>query len=279
MVVSVNLLSIDFVLWVVPGILISIGIGVILGRIFAVRGENTRIQRERAEMLKALQKLVQSAEQLSNDVDSHNCELANVGQTVCDIDSRGDFEKAQAALLTHIAGVIESNRRMEDDLVVTRYRLEEQAQELDRTRVEARVDALSGVGNRKAFDEALQFMISNFKRHQRPFALLLADVDHFKRINDTHGHAAGDRVVQNLGNALREFIRPDDFVGRYGGDEFAVLFSGLQPVDAENVCRRIRSAIERKNFDVGVDNARLAVTLSMGLTCVKNGDNTEAIFK
>lgn len=270
---------IEVLIWVVPAIMVSLGLGATVGRVLALRREHHYLAQDRAKTLKALQQLVDSTEQLTSDVGQHNTELATVGQDVCDVSEGEEFEEVQAQLLGHIAAAIQSNRRLEDDLVVTRYHLEIQAQELDRTRLEARTDQLSGVANRKAFDESLQFMISRFKSSGEEFNLILADVDHFKRINDTHGHQAGDCVVNLLGATLRKLVRPGDFVARFGGDEFALILDGLPPSDVENVVTRIHSQVNRANFDVGADGARVSVTMSMGIANVQEGDSTASVFE
>lgn len=275
---SEQIFTLEVLVWVIPCVLVSVGIGFVIGRSFALRHLTKRIKNEQAAMVRALQNLVESTDQLTSDVGTHNTELATVGRSVCDIHAGEDLHQVQRALLGHIADVIESNRKLEDDLVCTRYRLEEQAQELDRTRREARIDDLSGVANRKAFDEALQFMVAKYKRHRVSFSLMLLDVDHFKRINDTHGHKSGDRVVTRLGETLKEHVRPSDFVGRFGGDEFAILFGGLDQEASLRVAQRVQRAVELTNFDVGIGNARVAVTLSMGLADVRENDTSESLF-
>ena len=270
--------SFQVLLWVLPSILAALGIGAYLGQGLALRSENNRIRCERENIFLAMQKFLASAEELTNEVDSHNSELESVGRSVGDIDTSGGLEEMQIELLTQIANVMESNRRLEDDLVCTRYQLEEQAQELDRTRLEARMDNLSGVSNRKAFDERLQYMVSDFKRKGNPFALLFADVDHFKWINDTHGHQSGDRVVALLGKTLAECLRGNDHVSRYGGDEFAILLAMVSVHDAEQVAIRIRDKVQQTNFDVGAGGGCVAVALSMGLHVSQEGDTAEAII-
>lgn len=266
--------------WVLPSVAVGVYIGYSLGRQL---GSNKSIEsspEERGAVLRVLVKMLESTERLAGDVGSHNTELAEVGREVGDLRLSGELEQVQDAIVSKITAVIQSNKRLEDDLVCTRYQLETQAQELDRTRHEARVDSLSGVANRKAFDETLQYLLSNFHREQQLgcFALLLLDVDHFKWINDTHGHAAGDLVVQNLATFVKSLVRANDFVARFGGDEFAVLFSKIDRDLAAIVADRIRLAIARHNFDVGTNGERVAVTCSLGLATCGDGDTAEAIF-
>ena len=265
-------------LFVIPSVLAGVYIGYSLGKQHGREKTEDAHADERGMVLRTLVKMLESTERLAGDVGSHNTELAEVGREVGGLQLSGEFEQVQHTLVAKISAVIQSNQRLEDDLVCTRYQLETQAQELDRTRHEARIDALSGVANRKAFDETLQYLLSSYHREQHPFALLLLDVDHFKWINDTHGHAAGDLAVQNLAEFLKSLVRSNDFVSRFGGDEFSILFSKIDREIAVTVADRIRVAIARHPFSFGDNGERIAVTCSLGLATVTEGDTAESIF-
>ena len=271
--------SIFILIWLVPCILVSLLIGGYVGYSFALRRHGKLIHTERQKTLEALQQVIVSADALTTEVDSHNTELESVGQSVGDLAADGGYEQIKKVLLSQISCAIESNRRLEHDLVCTKYQLEEQAQELDRTRTEARLDPLSGVGNRKAFDESLQYMASLFQRRGTRFALLLIDVDHFKWINDTHGHQSGDLVVQRLGEAFKSVVRPGDHVARFGGDEFGIMFMGADTDGGAKAAMRVRERVETCNFDVGFNDARVAVTLSMGLAVCEKEDTPESLLR
>jgi diguanylate cyclase len=188
------------------------------------------------------------------------------------------LELIRQELLGQVVAVLESNQKLEEDLVFARCRMEQQAEELDRTRREAHTDALSGVANRKAFDDKLKLLLGYQRRFGSPFALLLADLDHFKWINDTYGHQAGDRVINQLGALLASQVRDGDFVARYGGDEFAVLLANTDLEAAAKVAQRICVETTHINFGAA-SNEQTAVTLSLGLAIAQGGDSPEAIFK
>lgn len=272
------LLSPTIFAWSLLTVVVGIAVGFVMGRTYTLQNEPKRLRADRERTLKFLTNLLESAKQFNSDVGSHNRELNSVRQSVTDMHYDG-IESVQQVLIEQISMVVQSNKKMESDLVMTQYQLEAQAQEIDRTRKEARTDQLSGLENRKAFDEALNYLISRYRSKGISFGLLLCDVDHFKRINDTFGHQAGDELVKRIGQTLKECVRPEDHVARYGGDEFAVLLDKVTTDVARDVAARMRGKVERTNFTTDTGNGELAVTLSMGLAVVNREDTTESLLK
>ena len=124
-------------------------------------------------------------------------------------------------------------------------------------------DALTGLYNRRCFDEKLNDCVHTSKRSGRSFALLMLDADDFKRINDTHGHCVGDAVLQQLAGLVSEHTRSTDFVARYGGEEFVVLLPDTPHAEeATTVAEKVRAAVAQAHFpDVGL----LTVSIGIGL--------------
>ena len=144
-------------------------------------------------------------------------------------------------------------------------RLEELNSELER---QAMTDKLTGLPNRRAFDDQLEKEISRAGRISEPCALLLLDVDHFKRFNDTHGHQVGDLVLEAVGHTIAKEVRTCDIPARYGGEEFAVIMPHTPLQGARIAAERIRRALQATA--VVVDGTRLSVTVSIGVTVVVN---------
>jgi diguanylate cyclase (GGDEF)-like protein len=127
----------------------------------------------------------------------------------------------------------------------------------------ARLDGLTKLPNRRAFDQALDEMFATMRRLRIGGALLMLDVDHFKRINDTHGHGAGDDVLQAVARVMSADTRLNDRIFRVGGEEFAVLMLGADETAAATAAERLRQAIAQHPFAVRTDH--VPVTVSVGL--------------
>jgi diguanylate cyclase len=125
-------------------------------------------------------------------------------------------------------------------------------------------DALTGLANRRHFESVLARELDRVARAGEPALLLVLDIDHFKRVNDTRGHVAGDLVIKAVAHALQQSVRPMDTVARIGGEEFAIALPNCPPAFGPMVAERVRARIERCVVDVGLGEAPVRVTVSIG---------------
>jgi diguanylate cyclase (GGDEF)-like protein len=144
-----------------------------------------------------------------------------------------------------------------------------------RMRTMAMTDELTRLPNRRHILAAAEIAFAEARRNGRPAALMVLDIDRFKRINDTYGHAAGDEVLKRVARACRLALRPADQLGRIGGEEFlVVLHEAAEPQHAGGVAERLRAAVEQ--LDVSSIAPGLRITISLGV-CVTNGDVNAAV--
>ena len=176
--------------------------------------------------------------------------------TVCAIDRAvRPFGEREAAILTHLAALVMHELEL---------------------RQEATTDTLTGAGSRKAFKDEASKLLSLAGRHGMPLSCIALDVDHFKRVNDTYGHAAGDQVLIGIVKAMKAELRQSDFVGRIGGEEFAVLLPQTEPSVAVHVAEKLRQQIKALHFPGSTPP--IAVTASLGVSSYVPGDDIQSLL-
>ncbi len=140
----------------------------------------------------------------------------------------------------------------------------------------ATTDVLTGVHNRRYFFESGERALEQARGNGHDLAFLLFDIDNFKKINDSHGHQVGDRVLQRIAHCGAYVLRRDDLFGRIGGEEFAALFPGCDAQQARQMAERLQREVQRLSFTAG--GQTFAVTISQGLTSLGADDSLEALY-
>ena len=125
------------------------------------------------------------------------------------------------------------------------------------------VDALTQAHNRRYFDEAIERELNRARRYARPLTLVLFDIDHFKKINDTHGHLAGDGILRQLSAAVKSKLRREDIFARIGGEEFAIILPEIDVVAARKMADKVRSVVEKS--ELKFEQTVVPCTISMGI--------------
>lgn len=136
----------------------------------------------------------------------------------------------------------------------------------------SRTDSLTGLLNRRALIERLEYEMNRAKRYGSGLSLILCDIDNLKAINDTHGHNIGDMALQSISGTLNGLLRKPDIVGRYGGDEFILILPETSINGAGNLAERIRSSVEKAGFNLTKEE-RIHISLSLGVTSLRAGED------
>ena len=146
----------------------------------------------------------------------------------------------------------------------------------DRIRGQGLTDSLSGLANRRALFDALDRALAGGKRHHEPVAVLLVDLDEFKRVNDAAGHAAGDAALVEVARRMRSVARADDVLGRLGGEEFGAVLPGVDAQGAETAAERMRLAVA--DTPVRAEGRTFALTVSIGVVEARAGEDSTALL-
>ena len=131
--------------------------------------------------------------------------------------------------------------------------------------------------NRRYLEVALNSRLAEMRRHPRSLAVVFADVDHFKHVNDTHGHDVGDKVLKMVANTLAHNIRGGDLLARFGGEEFVLVLPDADPAALRALCERLSMLVRTSSVDLE-GGGEVEVTISMGATRVASGDSVESVL-
>ena len=180
-------------------------------------------------------------------------------------------------VLDAVSKILAANQQLEERLHSAESKLQQQAEQIKVHAANALTDALTGLANRRAFDAELARRVAENQRYGKSFCLMMLDIDHFKKFNDTHGHLAGDEVLRLVGRTLKSTVRTPDFAARYGGEEFAVIMPETALAEALHGGERVRLDIEKA--ECTFENKTLKVTSSIGLAQVASGQSPTVLIQ
>ena len=237
------------------------------------------IARFNAEFQRLLDEVGNSAARTGDDASLFGQRLEQLGRDLKPGMPAAVLHERIEAMVADIHNVHGSIRALTERLDSSQEEVERLKRELIRAREEAIIDGLSGLLNRKAFDERMHLMLSNLDQDSAGLCLVLIDIDHFKQINDTFGHLFGDAVIRSIGHLIKSTVKGQDVAARYGGEEFALLLPGTPLAGARVVADRLRfafsqSRIRRLNSEEPVGN----ITISAGVAAYRSGEDLTGLI-
>jgi diguanylate cyclase len=246
----------------------------------ATRSDNSQFQKFLDDRCSELEQHPESRgdalSKLLRNLAGHRKRAGELDDVLARFEDPAQLESAMSPLRDCIKDLQEHNKRLQGELEKTRQAVVQQSQKLVQANEEARVDALTGLANRRAFDERIQQLHSNFTEGESPYVVALLDVDHFKKFNDEHGHATGDKVLGVVAEVMRRSQRGTDHVARFGGEEFVVLLQRLTGSQAESVIDRLRERVGKASLIL--DGKKLSITVSAGVAEVSPGESISSVL-
>ena len=231
---------------------------------------NDEVERAR----NAVARLHELTERVAADVGEHSTRVQEISHELTQTAAGGELD---SAVHGSVARINEVNSKLQARLKSAEVKLQEQAHQIEVHAADALTDALTGKANRRAFDLELSRRMQDWKQREAPFCLMMIDVDHFKKFNDTHGHLAGDEVLRGVGHGLGESLRDTDVVARYGGEEFAIIMGGATLGESEIGAVRVAAKVADCRFEF--EGRTLNVTVSGGLAQARADEDEATLIK
>lgn len=249
-----------------------LALGLVLGVYLARRGGvfASPDATDADQMERLVRGLYQWTNSLVSDVDQCRERMHAIEADAQAVSQKPDAQPTR--YLDLMAQMADANRQMQERLTEAEDALARQAQKITLYLNEARTDVLTGLPNRRVFDEDLTQRNAEFQRYGVTYTLVLFDIDYFKKFNDQHGHLVGDEVLRAVSQKLGESLRDTDLLARFGGEEFAALLTVTPARSGQIAAERARRLVENSTFYF--DGQPLRVTVSCGLAEPIDGEET-----
>jgi diguanylate cyclase len=247
---------------------------------FICECSNNEYRDLREELLMTVAQILGSVIDLTGKAEASNRLLEKHVKQLAETSSAREILNIASNIIADTRDFIDQSRQFENNLVESTSEISLLKDELDQARRMATTDALTGLFNRRGFDQALAELISKSKKGEENFCLLIIDIDHFKTVNDNHGHLVGDKVLIGISKLLHQHMRGNDHLSRFGGEEFAVLLWQTPITGAFTVAENLRKSVERlrlKHVKTGVELDQ--VTISIGLSCYRSPETIDEFIQ
>ena len=251
------------------------------GRYFRANTPSADIEHFASQLLtetKALKDLTQhfgvSATEFRQDLDEASQQAQSAG------DPEASAKRLLASLVETAQKAITRNAELENNLSDAAHKINALQTSIEAIAIDANTDFLTKLRNRRFFDGAIKEFVEHAKAEQSPLSVIITDIDHFKKFNDTWGHQIGDQVLRLVASVLKDNVKGQDLVARYGGEEFAILLPNTAAGDAATLADKIRIAVSNRrliNKNTNTDLGR--VTMSFGVAAYSDTKSIDALLQ
>ncbi|MBV8061489.1 MAG: diguanylate cyclase [Alphaproteobacteria bacterium] len=244
-----------------------------------IDAEHKMLQEANASIESEVNRMLDMIDRASNDANQYSETLDDFSGTLTSGKSMEQIREAVTKVAAETLNMSAQNERLAAQLAEATQQLSEMRTSFDQIHRESQIDPLTEVGNRKFFDKELIHTTAEARDNAAPLSLLMVDIDHFKKFNDSYGHQIGDQVLRLVARTLVENLKGRDVIARYGGEEFVILLAQTRLQDAERVANLLRSALSTKQIKKRSTNETLGViTVSIGAAEYCPGEDMESFI-
>lgn len=231
-------------------------------------------------LLRIIRNVMMQMLSTGNEFSNYAVSLGDFARKIDRSDSVQDLRMLTAELIEDSRTVERSSQETSDRLTNAGDQISKLKEELEAARRDARTDPLTGLPNRRGLNDLIQQKINEFIQTKTEFCLILADIDHFKRINDSYGHLVGDKILRFVARTLMSNIKGQDTVIRYGGEEFAILLPDTRYEGGLIVAQHLRQKISAARLRLAESGRNLGgLTISLGVACVGFNDTPDTLLR
>lgn len=243
-------------------------------KFFSRQQEEDQLGKASEEMTTVLEQVLDTLSQAGENASQYGEQLRNFTGDIAHVDSKEDLKSLINGVLVETRRMQKRNRALEDKLKDSSDQIGVLSQRLEDVKREAMTDSLTGIANRKCFDLRLREDTNEAINSGEPLCLVMVDIDHFKRFNDTYGHQMGDQVLKLIGATLSQSVKGRDTPARYGGEEFAIILPKTLLRDALVLAEQICLTVANKRVTKKSTGEELCqITLSMGVALYHHGES------
>lgn len=247
---------------------------------FSAEAEQAAVRSAGDKLLSSLESVIGSLKMAGADASRYGAVLETASGKLGIAATLAQLHDLVRSVAAETAQMAEKNRALQSELTENAAQIELMRRDLDNVRKESLTDALTGIANRKRFDDFLQDAAGQAMNNGRPLCLVMIDIDHFKTFNDLHGHIAGDQVLKLVARTLCDAVRTTDLPARYGGEEFVVVMPATSLSECVHVAERIRTTLAgRKIVKRTTGESMGNITLSIGVARYRPGDSLPALVQ
>jgi diguanylate cyclase len=252
----------------------------ILYQKFVADGDRIVISKLLTKVNLMLREITSHVLETEGDLSGHGTTLRGLSEEILEVQ---DFEGAKRIvdqMVLETKALIKSGFNLQSRMKISSAELQQLHRELEKSQQEAHTDSLTGLINRRGLEKRFELERIRAKQNNIPFSIIMLDIDHFKKVNDTYGHLVGDSLLRGISNILKKQLRRNDIAARYGGEEFLILLPESDLAGAGAVAGKIQKGLSTKEWKLkGSGESMGSITVSMGISIYAMNESGDAMIK
>lgn len=247
---------------------------------YVADGDRIVISKLLTQISLMLKDITNHVSETDGDLTGHGKALGDLAVQIGEVHDYSDIKNIVDQMLVETKALVKSGKRLQTRMKISSEDLKQLHRELEKSQQEAQTDALTQLINRRGLEKRLELERIRARQNDTSFSLILIDIDHFKRVNDSFGHLVGDSLLRSIAKMLKTHLRKNDIAARYGGEEFLLLLPETGISGAEAVGQKIRKTLASKEWKIKESGKNMGkITVSMGIALYKLNEPEESLIK